>query len=353
MCCFSFSSGGGEIFPIILANGLKKRGYSITLLNIQGTQEDPGFRKKILSNIPIIYLNDNLNNIISKYSIDIVHSHYGDIDEIFAEERLINNNFRLVVTQHGMYELIKNFKEKIINRILGVDEWVYVAEKNIKIFKDNQFIHGNNFTKIFNAVDYKHINILNREDYNIPSDSFLFCIASRGIPSKGWKETIEAITRARTISGNDIHLLIVGNGQLYDSLKDKSPSFIHFVGFQHNVIDFFAMSDMGIIASNYKGESFPLAILECFQAKKPILSTNIGEIKNMIEHKGYKAGVLQELDESGSIPIDTFANKISHITSDKNFYTTIKNNVGFVSKKFDYNIMINKYTNIYNKLYTK
>jgi glycosyltransferase involved in cell wall biosynthesis len=42
---------------------------------------------------------------------------------------------------------------------------------------------------------------------------------------------------------------------------------------------------MGIFPSTYSGETFPLFILECFQAGLPVVSTDIGEIPRIMGDK--------------------------------------------------------------------
>lgn len=347
MCCYALISGGGETFPISLANGLKHRGFVVTLLDFNGALEDPAIRNRILPNVPLVHRRGDVGEIISGYAIDIVHSHHAVVDETFSDERMKNPNFRLVVTQHGMYEMMNEFSERIYTRIFGVDEWVYIAEKNIIPFINAKYFSKNNFTKISNAVEKKKFQKLERKDYGIPEDAFVFCIASRGIPEKGWREAIQAVSIARELSCRDIHLILVGNGELYDELKNISPEFIHFTGFQSNILGFFSMSDMGLVASTFKGESVPLVILECYMVGNPVLSTNLGEIPFMLEMDSLRAGELIDLNDDGTLSVDALAKSMVHIVMDSNYYNTLKSNVPFVAQKFDYDKMLDQYIGVY------
>lgn len=66
---------------------------------------------------------------------------------------------------------------------------------------------------------------------------------------------------------------------MYDKLIDKKIDFVHLLGEKTNVRDYFVCSDMGLITSRFKGESYPLVIIDCLFAGKPVLASNIGEIK--------------------------------------------------------------------------
>lgn len=49
--------------------------------------------------------------------------------------------------------------------------------------------------------------------------------------AKGWLEAIEAVKIANSQSTRLIHLLLIGDGECYDYLKEKElPSYIHLLG---------------------------------------------------------------------------------------------------------------------------
>ena len=107
---------------------------------------------------------------------------------------------------------------------------------------------------------------------------------SRAIPEKGWREAIEAVTRARELSRRDIHLVLVGDGPVLTALRrEGTPAFVHPVGFQPDTRAYYAMGDMGLLPSRFAGESFPLVLIECLQAGRPMMATALGEIPRMLD----------------------------------------------------------------------
>lgn len=349
MCVYALIAGGGEVFPINMANSLRKKGFPVTLYVFDPTKEDENICQKILKGIPIVrQVSNDARAILDEFNVDIVHSHFSAVDDFFAHERLSRNDFRLVVTQHGMYEMMNNFSKDILERLYGVDKWVYIVEKNIKFFVEESFYDENRFIKIYNAVDQGRFEKLSRSFCGIPENAFVFCLVSRAIPEKGWREAIEAVTLARSLCMEDIHLLLVGNGPMYDKLKDDSESFVHFAGFQPQAKTFFAMSDVALLPSTFKGESVPLSILEAYSVGKPVLATNLGEIPYMLNHQGRKAGSLIDLDENGCISIEVMAKEMVRMATDMVYYEELRSNVLFVSKKFDFEKMISQYIEVYN-----
>ena len=200
-----------------------------------------------------------------------------------------------------------------------------------------------------NAIEPKTVHPEDRRNYAIPQDAFLLCIASRGLPQKGWKEAIAATSRARELSGKDIHLMLIGNGPVYEELKDAVPPFVHLTGVQDRVFDFLSMADLVLVPSTFRGESVPLVILEGFFVGIPAFATDLGEIPFMIERDGKKAGELIPFTHEGTVDVEKFARQLAMAASDHTYYSSLKENVAFVSEKFDFKVMVDRYVDVYIK----
>ena len=70
-----------------------------------------------------------------------------------------------------------------------------------------------------------------------------------------------------------------------------------------NVRDYFAASDMGFLPSRFKGESAPLVLIDCLLSGKPVLASDIGEIRHMLDSDDGLAGELVDLEE-WEIPVE-------------------------------------------------
>ena len=347
MGVFGLTIGGGETFPLILANELNRRGYPVTVLDFQMADELPDVRRKLNPNVPLVRLNDTggLAEVVEQFKIDVIHTHHGAVDEAtsyFAENI---PELRHVVTLHGMYEATdERYLANLLLRVKkSVSAFVYIADKNLKPFRDNNFGREEFFHKIGNGLARSTINPVPRADLNIPADSFVACVVSRAIPQKGWQAAIDAVKLANSFGGRRIDLILVGAGEVCDKLNGNVPEFVHIVGFKSNVRDYLAAADVGLLPSEYAGESFPLMIIDSFFAGRPVVSSNLGEVAAMVED----AGIVFNL-EGGKVPIDTLAKILRTLADNPEAYEKISRRVAQVAEKFSIERVAEQYIKIYD-----
>lgn len=353
MVTYALTSGGGETFPIRLSNLLKSAGYSVTLLNCHREPTQPGVRKMLRQDVPLLELDglDRLNAVVDDMGIEIVHSHHAWVDVTLCSLLKNNPNCKVVVTTHGMYEMMSHAELDRVVPLLNkrVNKFVYIADKNLSAF-DLSIIDKNRFAKICNAIERVPITPFPREEISINKDDFVLCIVSRAIPEKGWEEGIEAVTLARKLSGKDIHLLLIGEGPEYERLRRKvRDHFIHFLGFRANVLDYFATSNLGFLPSRFHGESYPLVVIECLQANRPVLASDIGETSRMIETESGPAGSVFTLD-NWKLPVKRMAELIAEYATNRNLYSEHLRRVPEAIKKFDPEKMLHSYELVYQEV---
>jgi|GEM_PF-2401293 len=353
MAGFALIAGGGETFPIMMANLLRKRGAGVSFLNCRNAQTDLGVRRMLNRSVPLFEL-DGLHRIGAlcyDLGIEIIHSHHAWVDMTLAQCLMHEPKIKQVITMHGMYEMmprdainnIISLMEKRISRI------IFTAEKNLAPFS-KEFQEGKKFTRINNALEIEEIYPVERSTLGIGEDDFVLCLVSRAIPEKGWMEAIQAVELARLHCPRKICLLLIGEGEEFDRLKHKCASELtRFLGFRSNIRDYFAMADMGILPSRFKGESYPLVLIDCLLAGKPMIASRIGEIHEMLSADDSLAGELFEL-QNFSIPIENLANLIVRLASDSTYYQILKGRVPSAVKKFDPSIMMEKYEDIYRSV---
>ena len=121
--------------------------------------------------------------------------------------------------------------------------------------------------------------------------------------------------------------------------------------FRKNVRDFFAVADAGLIASRFKGESCPLVLIECLSVGKPVVSTDIGEVKNMLTTDSGLAGVLHTLSD-WTVDVQRLSEIILKLANDRDEYQQICNRVPEAASKFDPDKMIDNYINVYMDVLT-
>ncbi|CAN5251213.1 hypothetical protein BH10PSE19_BH10PSE19_07870 [soil metagenome] len=355
MVAYALVAGGGETFPIILANMLKKKGYSVTFANFGQDTTQAEVRNMLSLEIPLLEINNiNFSNVLlDDLAIEIVHSHHASVDLALSSLLVNNVGIKQLVTLHGMYETILPHHLKDVLPLLErrVDQFTYTAEKNLQTFS-TAFQQQKNFVKINNALAIFAFNPISRCELGINQDDFVLCLVSRAIPEKGWEEAIAAVTIAREKCSRNIHLLLIGNGPEYHRLQLQSKmKFVHFLGFQANIRDYFATADLGFIPSRFMGESFPLVLIDCLHAGRPVLASNIGEIANMLRTNEGWAGELFNL-ENWQIPVDELGTIIAQLAEDKQRYDLLAQQVPTAAAKFDLEKMVGQYERVYQQLYS-
>ena len=354
MGVYALTIGGGETFPLTLANELSRQGFPVTVLDFQMAEEILDIRKKLDATVPLVYISESsgaLAQVIEQFKIDVIHTHHGFVDEAVSYVVKDNPAVRHVVTLHGMYEETardnadRNFIKKILEPVKkSADAFVYIAEKNLTPFKENNFGREEIFHKIGNGLEYLPINPVPRSELNIPENSFVACEVSRAIMQKGWLAAIEAVEIANK-RGRRIDLILVGAGEVYDMLEGSVPEFVHLVGFKSNVRDYLATADIGLLPSEYSGESFPLFIIDSFFAGRPVVCSNLGEIPAMIED----AGIVFDLVE-GRVPVKELAKILRELADNPDAYEKLKSRVEVVAPKFSIENVARKYIEIYEEI---
>ncbi|WP_269975615.1 glycosyltransferase [Dickeya lacustris] len=351
MSTYALAAGGGETFPILLANIMQKNGYAVTLFNWYDAPTEIGVRKMLNKNIPLLQdINrEQLSAIATDLGIEVTHSHHACVDMSLAALLLENKEVARVISMHGMYEMIPEQERKHCLGLMerSIHKVVYTAQKNLTPFSID-FQKKLGFVKINNALPKLAINPVDLSSLGINKSDFVICLVSRAIPEKGWAEAIDAINIANESSERKIHLLLIGEGDCYESLsKSKASSSVHFLGFRSNIRDYFSASHIGLLPSRFKGESFPLVLIDCLLAGKPIIASNVGEIADMIKSPQGDAGVLFNLND-WKIPVNELASifvELSNASSTK--YDLLKDNVPHAASKFSEEKLFESYDSIY------
>lgn len=354
MAVYALKSGGGETYPIFLANEMKKQGKTVTLLNFNFEESEDRIVDLIDPDVPVVNIKstDYIGQVLYHLGCEVIHSHHASVD--YALAVWIGNNPNLgkhIITLHGMYEAIapEDCSRVIKKTMKECSKYIYIADKNLECFNSRGMYKADKFIKVPNGLPVIPIEPVEREKISIGEEDFVCVLASRGIPEKGWKEAIEAVNLANEGSGRKIHLVILGDGECRSELEHFASDTIHFVGTVSNVRDYFAMGDLGLLPSKFKGESYPLVIIECLLAGRPVLSTDIAEVPNQIvDEQGNRAGIMVPLKD-WEFSVEDMAKEIKELANNEEVYGTLRNNTVTVSKKFDISEIVNKHLALYSE----
>lgn len=105
---------------------------------------------------------------------------------------------------------------------------------------------------------------------------------------RSWKGHTYLLQALARIADPTVHVLIVGNGPGWDLLHAEVAQLglgerVHFAGQQHAVRDWFCAADIVALPS-YANEGVPQSLLQAMLCARPIVTTNVGSIGEIIHH---------------------------------------------------------------------
>ncbi len=128
-----------------------------------------------------------------------------------------------------------------------------------------------------------------RREIGIGPDDVVFLTAARMHPQKRPLDLVELAERVRDLE--QVQFLVVGGGDLeneVDAAISGSRARIRRLPFRTDIPDLIVASDVGCLVSDFEG--LPVFMLECLQAGKPFLGTDVGDMGEVLRRTG--AGVV-------------------------------------------------------------
>jgi glycosyltransferase involved in cell wall biosynthesis len=354
---YGLIAGGGETFPIFLANELRRRGWPVAFLDCGFEAPEAGMRELLARNVPLYRLYDesDLGPLCRRLGIEVVHSCHTTTDLLVS--RCLSNlpsdqRPQHVVTLHGGYETLA--LEPLLyhlNQVQAVDQFVYTATKNLTSFP-KQFLARCRFARIVNALPMAPTVSRDRSDLGSGAkDAVVAMLISRAIPGKGWQLAVEAVEDARVASGRDIHLALIGNGPVYDDMREtEAPAWLHLLGIQGDIRSWIATADIGLLPSTFSGESYPLVLIDFLTMGVPVISSAAGEIPQMMACELGTPGYI--VDETDEVRLEERV--AGHLTdfvalnaADR---AALRTRALAAAGKFDFQEMVDAYERVYDQV---
>lgn len=203
---------------------------------------------------------------------------------------------------------------------------------------------------IHNGIDYRDFimepNTDLIEELGLDSCSLIVALIAG---FRGVKNHEMLLHAAKEIIDKGIHVnfLFVGEGILRDQSESKAKDLgisenCIFTGLRTDIPEIISIIDIGVLCSLWEG--IPLVVLEYMAASKPVISTDIKGVHEIIQDG--ENGILVPLGD-----INTLANAILHLSNNKSFANKLgKNGFKTVKEKFSEQAMMKKITNMYESV---
>jgi len=292
-----------------------------------------------------------LKKIIQKNNINLVRTHrfianfYGRIASMLAGKPVI-------ISLHDNYNKDKRLGRRILNRILALKTSRVVAVSHS--IKDDIIkydgINPDKIHVIHNGIDLDRFNPNITANYlkkelGIEEGEKVIGFVGRLVPAKAIDRLIEAFAMIKR-QNNDIKLLIVGFGELFEELnelanKKKLDGHVIFTGKRRDIPQLLSIMDMFVMPSISEG--LPNVLIEAMAAAKPIISTKAGGIPEIITNMDN--GMLIDND------INSLYQAINNLLKAKDLAHKLGLNARkYAEKHLDIKIVTKKWENLYKEV---
>jgi len=316
-----------------------------------------------------------IKKIIKEFNPDIVHTHASKAGMLGRKAAFDMNVPVVVHTFHGhvFHSYFNSLKTLAFIKLES-----YLASKTDAIIAISQS-QKKELSHVFKIAPEKKIKVIplgldlqrfiynqhekryifRRENY-IDNDEIAIAIVGRLVPIKNHQLFIKAIARAKQQTGKKIRAFIVGDGQSRAQIETLAHQFnlvispngsttlkpdIRFLSWVKNVDYVYAGVD--IVALTSLNEGTPVSLIEAQAAGKPIVSTNVGGIKDisLVGESILLADVNNE---------EVFIQNMIKLINDDELRNKMQGNArDYVLKKFDYNRLVSDVSLLYNDLLKK
>jgi glycosyltransferase involved in cell wall biosynthesis len=125
-----------------------------------------------------------------------------------------------------------------------------------------------------------------RADLNVHGSERLVGIVARLVPIKAHEVFFEAAALVRNEEPNT-RFVVVGDGDRRAELQDLTRTLgldgaTHFLGWRKDMATVYA--DLDVVALSSNNEGSPVALIEALAAARPVVSTNVGGVKGVVDN---------------------------------------------------------------------
>jgi len=234
-----------------------------------------------------------LNSLISKYSIDVVHTNGNPDHKLVAFCKFIfNNSFYIVRTKHNSSPIKDNYLHKKLygkycDHLIVVSQYQYDSIKENNIRDKTVVIKNGIDLNFFVKKIPKPKSLLKK--FNIKGNDIVLVSNAGTALHKGWPMMLEAVSEVDPKLRKFLKIIIIGNHPNDDILKRFVIPFsiedqVFFTGFLDDVRGYLSLGDIGFVLSS-SIETISYACREMMAMGLPVIVTNNGGLSENIDHK--------------------------------------------------------------------
>ena len=309
-----------------------------------------------------------LKKLVKKEKPDLIYAHWFTPQAINASLVSRTTKTKFMFTTHAsdvsiLKKIPLGLGKKIVRKVCsGAEAYTAVSDRTAGKLQDffNKEDWKNNFKNKLSIipmgiktnlpkVSSSEVNKIIKE-YSIPKNKEYLLFIGRLAEKKGVEYLLNAFAKVDKQKNNNLHLIIAGDGQLYDSLQKQADrlgiSNVTFTGYITglNKDALFTIADYAcfpsIIAGSGDSEGFPVAIMEALAAGKIVLSSDTTGAEDII--KTGKSGYIFNQKSSDAI----YEAIISAQNLSKKSKSSMRLKARGLAKQFDWKIITKRHYKI-------
>lgn len=339
--------GGAQNMVFELVKNINSDEFSVSIL-CSGRKRDSVVEERLEKICDVFYMNiaghiklSDMAKVLKKIKNlkpDILHAHLGGITYALPYTLIFRKP--LIVTAHTKPEkAFSRLNEKILRFALKTKfvKLVAVSDKNHVASKEYFGIDDTKCFSINNGIDEKKFFKKNHEN-------FTYINVARQDKNKNQELLIRCFKKIHR-EHPDARLILAGDGPCQCQLKELAKSlevsdYVEFTGVVSDTENYLAKSDVFVLSSFR--EAMPLSVLEAMATGLPIISTDVGGLKDVVKENGIlvDAGneeafynAMKKIYEADSAKMEIYKNE------------SLKLVEGYTASK-----MADKYCSLYKKL---
>ena len=287
----SLSVGGAENMVCELVKNIDRTAFDVRVL-CYGAKRNTPIEEQTEKVCPVIYLDKDghisplkivqVVGALWKTKPDVVHAHLGGTG--FGAIWAILYKKPLVITVHASSH--KAFSSKIERFVrcalkTGKTKIVAVFQENETALKEYFGLSPKNCSCVNNGIDLSRFSRKEHKDFTLIN-------VARQDDNKNQAALLRCFHRFHQKYPNS-SLLLLGDGPNHVQLKEQAKELgmadkVTFTGNVPNTQDYYAVSDVYVQSSHR--EAMPLSVLEAMAAGLPIVSTDVGGLRDVVQENG-------------------------------------------------------------------
>jgi L-malate glycosyltransferase len=360
--------GGSGVIATELGKALAQRGHQIHFISyalpfrLTGFVENVFFHEVEMSSYPLfefplytLALASKMVEVTEFEDLDLLHVHYAipHASSAYLAKNMLKRkkDIKIITTLHGTDITLVGLEPSFLPLVkfsIEESDGVTAVSRFLKEKTITNYYIDKNIEVIPNFIDtelFKPMEACNFKKHIAPDGERILVHTSNFRQVKRVTDTIRILEKVN--KEVPTKLILVGDGPDRSECERLARQLnlmdhVKFLGKQEGLVEILNSADIFLIPS--QSESFGLAALEAMSCGKPVVSSSVGGLPELIKHN--ETGFIAEIGD-----VDRMAKYVVDLlTNDKKYEAFSKSSRDRALNKFDKSKVIPMYEEFYNHI---